>query len=227
MKKREFIDTMSKKRIIIIAGHYGSGKTNVAVNLAFRMKSDAPEKSVTLIDLDTVNPYFRAADSAAPLRDAGIRVIIPEYANTNVDLPTLPSEIASVFLTDETVIFDVGGDDGATALGVYEREIKAAGYEMYCVINMYRPLTESPEDTLSDLCEIEEYSRLRFTGIINNSNLGDETTKQTVEASLQYADRTSELAKLPLVYTAVIGDYNVPDCINDPLIMNKYTKMLF
>ncbi len=218
---------MSEKRIIIVAGHYGSGKTNVAVNLAFRLKSDFPEKSVTLIDLDTVNPYFRAADSAVFLKDAGIRVIIPEYANTNVDLPTLPAEIASVFLSDETVIFDVGGDDGAAALGVYERDIKAAGYEMYCVINMYRPLTESPEDTVYDLYEIEEYSRLRFTGIINNSNLGDETVKQTVTESVKYAERVSELTKLPVVYTSVIGEDNVPECINDPFVMNKYTKMLF
>lgn len=218
---------MSDKRIIIIAGHYGSGKTNVACNLAYDFKKRNADKKVTLIDLDTVNPYFRAADSVAPLREVGIRVIIPEYANTNVDLPTLPAEIASVFLSDETVIFDVGGDDGASALGVYERDIKAAGYDMYCVINMYRPLTETPEDTVADLHEIEDYSRLHFTGIINNSNLGDETTPDTVVSSLAYAEKVAELADIPLVYTSVFSTDNIPECINNPLIMKKYTKMLF
>lgn len=218
---------MSDKKIIIIAGHYGAGKTNVACNLALHMKSEHPERSVTLIDLDTVNPYFRAADAEAAMKAAGIRAIIPEYANTNVDLPTLPPEIQSVFLSDETVIFDVGGDDGAVALGVFERDIKKHGYEMYCVINMYRPLTGTPEEAISVIREIEEYSRLRFTGIINNSNLGHETEKETVTASLQYAEQTAKLAGLPLIYNAVCGEENLPECINNPLIMKNYTKSFF
>ncbi len=218
---------MHSKKIIIIAGHYGAGKTNVAVALALRQKFEAPEKSVALIDLDTVNPYFRAADSASLLRSSGVRPITPEFANTNVDIPTLPPEIASVFLSDETAVFDVGGDDGAVALGVFEADIKKAGYEMLYVTNMYRPLTETPESALCVMREIEAYSRLRFTGIINNSNLGAETNANTVLASLPYAEELSALAELPIVYTAfTVGDSRL-DCINNPLLMKIYTKPLF
>ncbi len=218
---------MRDKRIIIIAGHYGAGKTNVATSLALRIKAEDPQRKVTLIDLDTVNPYFRAADSADELESSGIRAIIPEFANTNVDLPTLPPEIASVFLSNETAIFDVGGDDGATALGVYESDIKRVGYEMLYVINMYRPLTETPEDAIAVMREIESYSRLSFTGIINNSNLGAETDADTVTDSIGYADKVAELAELPLKYTSFIIEDERLKCINNPLLMKKYTKTLF
>lgn len=218
---------MSKKRIIIIAGHYGAGKTNVATSLAMKIKSEVPEKKVTLIDLDTVNPYFRAADSEDELTASGIRAIIPEFANTNVDIPTLPPEIASVFLSDETAIFDVGGDDGATALGVFESDIKRIGYEMLYVTNMYRPLTETPDDALAVMREIEAYSRLSFTGIINNSNLGSETDADTVLDSLGYAKKIAELSGLPVVYTSFIEGDERLGCINNPLLMKKYTKSLF
>lgn len=218
---------MSEKKIIIVAGHYGAGKTNVATALAMKIKEESPSERVTLIDLDTVNPYFRAADSARELEAAGVHAIIPEFANTNVDLPTLPPEIASVFLSDGTAIFDVGGDDGATALGVYEADIKRVGYEMLYVINMYRPLTEAPEDALAVMREIESYSRLSFTGIVNNSNLGSETDADTVLDSVGYADEVARLSGLPLKHTSfVIRDERL-GCINNPLFMKNYTKALF
>ncbi len=218
---------MSEKKIIIIAGHYGAGKTNVATSLAVKRKTESPTERVALIDLDTVNPYFRAADAAGELKAAGVRPIIPEFANTNVDIPTLPPEIASVFLSGETAFFDVGGDDGATALGVYESDIKRVGYEMLYVTNMYRPLTETPESALAVMREIEDYSRLRFTGIINNSNLGAETDADTVLSSLDYAERLSEISSLPVVYTSFIIRDERLDCINNPLFMKNYTKSLF
>lgn len=216
-----------KSRIIIVAGHYGAGKTNVACNLAVMKKKESPSTPVTLIDVDTVNPYFRAADAVSMMKDLGIRTIIPEYANTNVDLPTLPAEISSVFLSDETVIFDVGGDDGAAALGVYERDFNRVGYEMYYVINMYRPLTDTPEEAIAIMREIEDYSRLRFTAVINNSNLGDETTAETLAKSLPYAEETAKLAGLPLIHTSYFEELADVDGINAPLVMKKYTKMLF
>ncbi len=218
---------MSEKRIIIIAGHYGAGKTNVSIALALKIKAESPSKKIALIDLDTVNPYFRAADSVGRLREAGIRPIVPEFANTNVDIPTLPPEIASVFLSDETAIFDVGGDDGATALGVFEADIKRIGYEMLYVTSMYRPLTETPEDALSVMREIEDFSRLSFTGIVNNSNLGAETDADTVLSSLEYAEELGKLASLPVVYTSFTLEDKRLDCINNPLFMKNYTKPLF
>ena len=214
---------MKNGKTIIVAGHYGAGKTNVAVSLALAHKNDG----AVLVDLDTVNPYFRAADSVQELNAAGVRTIIPEYANSNVDIPTLPPEITSVFFSDETAIFDVGGDDGASALGVYERDIKARGYEMLYVINMYRPLTADPDDAVSLMREIEAYSRLNFTGIVNNSNLGAETTLKTVTDSLSYAARVSEICGLPVVFTSVIGNENTPDFDGRVLVMENHTKKLF
>lgn len=214
---------MNGKRIIIVAGHYGAGKTNVAVSLALAHA----ESGSVIVDLDTVNPYFRAADSGDALRAAGVRTLFPEFANSNVDIPTLPSEIASVFLSEETVVFDVGGDDGASALGVYQRDLESAGYEMLYVVNMYRPLIADPVDAVANMREIELYSRLRFTGIVNNSNLGAETTRETVADSVGYAARISELSGLPLIFTSVIGGIRAPRGIGEVLIMDDHTKKLF
>lgn len=214
-------------RIKIIAGHYGAGKTNVAVALAVAHANDAG--GCVLCDLDTVNPYFRAADNAAELNAAGVRTVIPAYANTNVDIPVLPAEIASVFCSDETVIFDVGGDDGASALGVYAADIERVGYEMLAVVNMYRPLIADPADAVASMREIEQYSRLRFTGIVNNSNLGVETTKRHIESSAEYAEIIAALTALPIVYTTVVGEENAPDRVpaGEILVMKNSTKQLF
>ena len=106
-------------RIKIVTGHFGSGKTEIALNLA---KNLVPS---VIVDMDTVNPYFRTADAAEEIRKSGVRVITPRYANTNVDMPTLPSEILSVFNTDENAVLDVGGDDdGAYALGAYHNILR-------------------------------------------------------------------------------------------------------
>ncbi|MCD7775924.1 MAG: ParA family protein [Firmicutes bacterium] len=228
MKKLLF----GKNRIIIIAGHYGAGKTNVAVNAAEYLAACCGERKTAVIDLDTVNPYFRAADSADYLRSIGVHVIVPEFANTNVDIPVLPAEISSVFYSDETAIFDVGGDDGSSALGVYAADIEHVGYEMFYIANMYRPLISDPKDAAADLYEIEGYSRLKFTGIINASNLGDETTADTIAGSSAYAKELSDITSLPLVFVAAMETAfggNAPDTLDGiPVFaMKNRTKKLF
>lgn len=192
------------KRIKIVCGHYGSGKTNVCVNLAMEYKKANPSKKVALADVDTVNPYFRAADAADCLEELGIHPIIPQFANTNVDIPSLPAELYSVFTKDsDTVAFiDVGGDDGAVALGMYSHLIEECGYEMIYVISKYRPLTEDPEAAADLMRIIEEVSRLKCTGIVNNSSIGAETTKEDVLNSIEYARKVSELTSLPLLFTS-------------------------
>ena len=193
---------LPEKKITIVCGHYGSGKTNLAVNLALAL-AKAGEKTV-LVDLDIVNPYFRAADNRRELEENGVRCILPQFANTNVDVPALPPQIHSTFIGDEKVIFDVGGDkDGAMALGVYRNAIAKCGYDMLAVCNMYRPLTPTPEETIENLAEIESQCRLTFTALVNNSNLGEETTAEDVKASFTYADSLSEQSKLPLLFTSV------------------------
>ncbi len=189
------------KQLTIITGHYGSGKTNAAVNLTLMTKESHPLSPVRIADLDIVNPYFRTADSRELLEKAGIEVLLPEFANTNVDIPSLPPKLYSLFdrKAEGFTIIDVGGDDGAVALGMYSDRIRLCDYDMFCVVNMYRPLISDPADAVCGIREIEESSRLFCTGIINNSNLGVETTAEDIFSSLEYGERCAELAGVPLV----------------------------
>ncbi len=192
------------KRITLFAGHYGSGKTNIAVNYASSLRSQGND--VVIADLDIVNPYFRTKDSQKELEAAGIRLISSKYANSNVDLPALPSEIYGIFEDKRSyAVLDVGGDDrGALALGRYTPQIKAEGdYEMLLVINCYRPLTRTADDCIEIMHEVEAAGGLRFTGIVNNSNLGAETAAEDVLASVGYAKEVSEKTGLPLRFTSV------------------------
>lgn len=193
---------MNYKRITMIAGHYGSGKTNIAVNMAFDLKKQYD--NVAIADLDIVNPYFRTKDSQAELEDMGIRLICSEYANTNVDIPALPQDMYSIVDDKELMaIVDIGGDDrGAYALGRYSPGILAEGnYDMLFVINCFRPLTRNAEDVIEVMHEIETAGKIKFTGIINNSNLGAETAAEDVLNSLRYADEVSKATGLPVVIT--------------------------
>ena len=195
---------MEHKRLTLFAGHYGSGKTNIAVNYAMLLAEEG--KKVCIADLDIVNPYFRTKDSERELTERGITLISPRYANTNVDLPALPAE--SYRLVQDTSIHgvvDIGGDDrGAYALGRFAAAIKAEGnYRMAFVINRHRPLTSTVEDTVEIMHEIEAAAGLPFTCIVNNSNLGSETTAETVLDSVAYAEAVSRATGLPIwLYTA-------------------------
>jgi len=195
---------MDYKRITILCGHYGSGKTNIAVNMAFDLKKRY--NKVSIADLDIVNPYFRTKDSRDELEAANIKLISSEYAGTNVDIPALPAEMYS--LTDDKstmALLDIGGDDrGALALGRLAPQIlEENNYEILAVINMYRPLTPDAESTAEVLYEIERAMGMRFTGVINNSNLGEATEAKDVLDSVQYADAVCKRLSLPLYATTV------------------------
>lgn len=191
-------------RIIILAGHYGSGKTNIAVNLAFSMKREG--KAVSVCDLDIVNPYFRTKDSLEDFQREGIRLISSDFANTNVDVPALPQAMYAVMDDrDSHFVLDIGGDDrGALALGRLAPAIKDEGnFQMLLVTNFYRPLTRDLNSMLEVMREMEQAAGISFTGIINNSNLGEETTKEDVLSSVKKAVEFSEFCGLPLVMTTV------------------------
>ena len=196
---------MDHKRLTLFAGHYGSGKTNIAVNYALLLAKEG--KKVCIADLDIVNPYFRTKDSAKVLEEAGVHLISPQFANTNVDLPALPAE-AYRLVTDKSIygIMDIGGDDrGAYALGRYVPSIlEENDYRMIFVANCYRPLTRTPEEALEVMREIEEACGLRFTDIINNSNLAAETTPETVLQSAGYVEALSRLSGLPVFATSAM-----------------------
>ena len=190
---------MEHKRLTLFAGHYGSGKTNIAVNYALLLAKEG--KKVCIGDLDIVNPYFRTKDSAKVLEAAGVELISPQFANTNVDLPALPAEAYRLVEDKKTYgIMDIGGDDrGAYALGRYVPAIKAENdYRMIFVANCYRPLTRTPQDALEVMREIEAACGLPFTDIVNNANLGPETTPDTVLQAVDFMEQLSKLSGLPI-----------------------------
>ena len=192
------------KRLTLLCGHYGSGKTNVAVNMAYELAERYD--TVTVADLDIVNPYFRSKDSSEEFARRGIRLICSEYANSNVDIPALPPDIYAI--TDDRrmhAVLDIGGDDrGAYVLGRIAPAILAEGdYEMLMVINRSRPLTPDAASTIEVMREIEQAGGIPFTGLVNNTNLGAETTAEDVLASVAYADEVAAMSGLPVVLTTV------------------------
>lgn len=217
---------MRTKRVTLLAGHYGSGKTNIAVNLAMKQKREGFD--VTVADLDIVNPYYRTKDSEEELKAAGIPLISSPFANSNVDLPALPQELYRIVdETDTHMVVDIGGDDrGAYALGRFAQKLKDENdYEMILVINKYRPLTADEKDAVAIMKEIEEAGHLPFTAIVNNSNLGKETTTEDVLNSVPYAEKMAKDTGLPLLLTTVREDL-LPELEGkiDPLMGMKLQK---
>ena len=195
---------MDFKRILLLSGHYGSGKTNIALNLAFHLKKT--HERVAIADVDIVNPYFRTSDSRKDLTDAGIRLICSEFAGSNVDLPALPASIYAVTAdSSQAAVIDVGGDDrGALALGrLRDQILEENNYEMLLVINRFRPLTKTAQLTVEVMREIEAAGMIPFSAIVNNSNLGPETSAQDVLDSMEYANEVCRLTGLPLKMTTV------------------------
>ena len=192
------------KRINLFLGHYGTGKTNIALNFALMLKNN-----VIVYDLDIVNPYFRTLDGKDILEENNIELIASDYANTNVDCPAMNPECYRMIREkDKYAVVDVGGDDrGAYALGRFRNDIlKENDYDMFLIINKYRYETRTPEETLEIMKEIEEVAGIKFTAIINNSNLGKETTKEVILDSLDYAKKVEELTGLEVKYTSIRSD---------------------
>jgi hypothetical protein len=191
------------KKVTIITGHYGSGKTNVCVNLALDTAKLTGDK-VSVIDLDTVNPYFRTADFKSLFQEHNIELISSIYANSNLDTPAITFGIESIIKQGGYLIIDVGGDDtGAYALGQFADMLTSYSHDldMFYIVNAYRYMTNTPNDAIALMHDIENASRLKHTGIINNSNLGNETTISTVESSKPFANEVASITNLPIVYT--------------------------
>jgi len=195
---------MKHARVTIFAGHYGSGKTTVAVNYALALAQAQPQ--VALCDMDIVNPYFRSADFAQLLDEAGVELISSPYANTNVEVLGLPTQALRIF--DDpglTGVIDLGGDDcGAMAIGRYAARLQGRDdVALWLVVNPCRPLTRDT-DALRDVRdEIEAAAKLRFCGIINNTNLGVETTAETIQSHFGFVREAGEALALPVIMTCV------------------------
>ena len=189
-----------ERRVTVVCGHYGTGKTNLSINLALDCARNGED--VTLVDLDVVNPYFRSADYADVLTKNGVGVVGPNFANTNLDTPSLPGAVRNVIAEGSRVIVDVGGDDaGATALGVYSRTLADADPDVIYVVNRYRSMTTHAEEAVQILREIEATSHLRATCVANNSHLKQDTSEDTVLDSMGFAEEVASASGLPLRFT--------------------------
>ena len=191
------------QRITIFTGHYGSGKTSISAQYAKNL-ARAGER-VAICDLDIVNPYFRTADRRAELEAEGVRVVASRFSGGTVDVPSLPGELGAAILgSDERIVLDVGGDDrGALALGRYAGELlRMGGYENLFVVNFFRPRSQTPEDALSLLREVEAASGLPVTALVHNSNLGLSTTAAHIRGAMERMDALSWMAGLPVAFTA-------------------------
>lgn len=193
----------SIKRITVVTGHFGSGKTEFAINYALYLKSLGLD--VLIIDFDIVNPYYRTKDAEQLLTSKGIEVLAPGFANSNIETPTLPPDILKAFEDkSKHIIFDVGGDeDGATPLGVYNSYFSKEDYDMFFVLNERRMLTETVEGALEIFDNIKYVSRLDFTGIVNNTHLMEYTDTDVLLKGVSLAQKFSDKVKLPIVYNCV------------------------
>ncbi len=215
------------KKITIVTGHYGSGKTNLSVNLAVKAAEEG--KKVAVVDLDLVNPYFRTADFKQLFEDMGIKLIAPDFANTNLDVPSIQFDVEQLAASEDCLIIDVGGDDaGATALGRYAEallEMLPGDIDMFYVINQRRTLTSNAEEAVTLMYEIEQASRMKHTAIVNNTNLGCETTAEIIEESADFADRVAEKTGLPLAFTTCPEEQCLLTGRDDILPIKVYVKL--
>jgi hypothetical protein len=182
-----------------IVGHYGSGKTEIALNAAVYLRNLG--RKVRLADLDIVNPFFRSAEKSDMLLSLGIEAIEPPFARSAVDLPILGPEVLRAFAPDgATAILDVGGDDaGAGALGRYKPQLDAARAELYYVVNPFRPRSHDRDQIAALLPRVEARARVRVTGLIANANLGGYTTPETILEGRDLIAQISAETGIPVV----------------------------
>ncbi len=196
---------MLDKRLVIVIGHYGSGKSEFSVNYAVKMKEQY--ENVSIADLDIVNPYFRSREKRDFFEKIGVKVFDSSIKNTAIDIPALPAELTGVILnSNEKSILDVGGDPvGARVLARYSEQIKSTDYDMFFVINGNRPETSTVEGALKYLRLIEATSKLKVTGLINNTHMLKETTAEDVEFGHELTKKVSWETDIPIRYEVVIN----------------------
>lgn len=221
-----------EKRIHIFTGHFGSGKTEIAVNYAIDLAKKG--NKTVIVDLDIVNTYFRSLDAKTFLEKEGVEVIAPLFANSNLEMQMMPPEVLSVFeKKDAQIVFDVGGDeDGAFALGAYKRFFEREGYEMYFVVNTSRPLTQNKDDILVYMDEIERASRLNITKLINNANIQELTDEKTLYKGDKVVKEVSDLVKIEYKYITgvkeVLDKIDINKCsAKEKMHIKRFLKLDF
>ncbi len=200
-------------RITAVVGHYGSGKTEIALALAIRAAGEG--RQVKVVDLDIVNPFFRSAEQESALTAHGVGMIAPPYALTGVDLPVLPAQVQSVF-DDPSLyaVLDVGGEEaGASALGRYRPHFDRTGCQLYYVVNVFRPFSEDADQIIRQMERIGHRARLEPAGLINNSNLGPWTKPEQLLEGQRVLEQVSLRTGVSVV--AVAGEERVLSAMDD------------
>ncbi len=196
-RKKETERLMNLERITILGGAFGSGKSELALDLAFK-------GAAVLVDLDIVNPYFKSSTQRAALEQAGVRVISPSFAQTGVDAPAIPPDVQSVFEIPGRVIMDVGGDDvGSRVLGRFRHLLEREPVTFLFVVNVFRPMSATTDDILALMERVTARARMPFTGLVNNANLQDETTIEHILQGARVLSEVAEATGLPVVAHAV------------------------
>ncbi len=222
------------KKMYVLIGNYGSGKTELAINFAFRA---AETGRTELLDLDMVNTYFRLTEPGIMAKMKEIRLVSPNFTNSSVETLSLPAEVQSAFAMDwDTVVFDVGGDAaGSTALGRYHQdfmELEDGQLEVLNVINIRRPLSGTVERIIRIQNEMQIHSRLKITGMINNTNLSTATTEAELRDGYEMIREVSEKTGIPVAYTsgkrefldAFLAEGHDPKYIGTPVAIDVYMK---
>jgi hypothetical protein len=209
-------------QVIVIVGGFGSGKSEVCVNLAAHLAKSS-DQGVTIADLDVINPYFRSREAARELESLGVKSLIPAGENVHADLPIVIPEIKGAIEEPEgTVILDVGGDDlGARVLSSLRDAFPTDGYDLLLVHNANRPFTADVKGTQKVIGEIAGASRLDFTGIICNTHLMGNTTPEVVLAGLKVSREVSAATELPIVFLSALIEVlrkMDPKSINCPVL---------
>ena len=192
------------KKFIVLIGNYGSGKTEIAINLA--VKSAEKGLNTLVIDLDKVNDYFRMSDRVDVLSEKKVNLVSPTFAGQGVTPSNMSAAVASAFAGDwDLCIFDVGGDAaGAMSLGRYHTDFMAlepGQLEVYDIVNVFRPMSESPEKIVKLKEEMESFARLEVTGFVNNSNLLNYASADDIRQGYEVLKATSELTGIPVKHT--------------------------
>lgn len=199
-------------RLYIFLGAYGSGKSEVSVHFARELSEEYPDQKIILVDLDIVNPYYRSADAGALLEKEGVRVIAPLFANSNVDVPAIPADVNAVFDSPDTIgVFDVGGEDlGARVLSSMKSRIEKTECRVYMVVNTFRPFTVDARGIAETARMLSKAAGLPIYGMIDNSNLLNETTGEELQISYPILTEASALTGIPLRFASGLDEFLPP-----------------
>ena len=235
VKKRLVSGGVLMKKMMVLIGNYGSGKSELALNFAFRA-AERGERT-ELLDLDMVNTYFRLTERGKQVQMKEIRLVSPNFANSGIETLSLPAEVASAFAMDwDTVIFDVGGDAvGSTALGRYHEDFLAleeGALEVLNVVNIRRPLAGTVEKVIRLQEEMQIHSRLKITGMINNTNLAEVTGPDELRDGYEIIREVSRKTGVPVKYTSgkaalleqFLSEGHDPKYIGEPLPIDIYMR---